>query len=315
MQTHIRIGTRKSSLAMWQAEYIANQLRCHSPSCTVELIPILTKGDRLLHEPLARIGGKGLFIKELENAMIDGRIDAAVHSLKDVPALLPPELVITAITTRADCHDAFVSNRYASLDDLPSGAIVGTSSLRRQAQLLHYRPDLAIHTLRGNVNTRLHKLDNNEYDAIILAQAGLLRLGLSARITQTLPDSIMLPACGQGALAVECRKEDYALRQLLSCVNNEDMTTIATAERSFSACIGGSCQVPAGACGILDGDTLTVTALIASPDGRRLYRRSLSGSRTEAAILGNTLGNALLTDGGAAILQEMGISPSPKETI
>lgn len=315
MQTHIRIGTRKSSLAMWQAEYIANQLHCHYPYCTVELVPIITKGDKLLQEPLARIGGKGLFIKELETAMINGHIDVAVHSLKDVPAMLPSELVITAITTRADHYDAFVSNRYASLDDLPSGAIIGTSSLRRQAQLLHYRPDLTIRTLRGNVNTRLHKLDNNEYDAIILAKAGLLRLGLSARITQTLPDSIMLPACGQGALAVECRKDDHSLRHLLGCVNDDIMTDIAAAERSFSACIGGSCQVPAGAYGSLDNDTLTLTALIASPDGRRVYRRSISGSRTDAVTLGTTLGKSLLTDGGAAILQEIGIFLPTKEDI
>ncbi|WP_296918945.1 hydroxymethylbilane synthase, partial [uncultured Megasphaera sp.] len=249
MKRKLTIGTRKSALALWQAEYIKKALEGYDPELTVTLEHIVTKGDKILDVPLARIGGKGLFTTELESRLLAGTIDLAVHSLKDLPADLPDGLCLAAVTARSHVHDAFVSNRYAALDALPQGACVGTSSLRRRAQLLARRPDLTVRDLRGNVDTRLKKLDDGEYDAIILAEAGLTRLGLTDRITQLLPTDTMIPAVGQGALAIETRADDDDLKQALSFLCDEETTAATTAERTFLAAINGSCQVPVGVYG------------------------------------------------------------------
>lgn len=300
--SHIIIGTRRSRLALWQANYAADLLRHQFPGLMVELKPISTKGDRIIDRPLSRIGGKGLFTAEIETGLLTGTIDAAVHSLKDVPAELPKGLALTAIPPRGPLADAFVSNAYPSLEALPAGARVGTSSLRRKAQLLALRPDLTVLDLRGNVETRLRRLDDGEYEAIILAAAGLERLGLSRRITARLAPDAFIPAAGQGALAIESRVDDARLRPLLEALDDAATRTAVTAERSFSAAIGGSCQIPAGACARLSGDVLTLSGLIASSDGRQLVRHSLSGKPEEAADLGNKLAAYLLSHGGCQIL-------------
>jgi len=303
----IIIGTRSSKLALWQADYVAERLRQEYPGLVVEERLMTTKGDKILDAPLAKIGGKGLFTKELEQAMLAGEIDLAVHSLKDMPTEVPDGLTITAITERYDPGDAFVSNRYASLADLPQGAVVGTSSLRRKAQLLHARPDLVVKDLRGNVNTRLKKLDAGEYDAAVLAVAGLKRLGFGARITEVLPQSMILPAVGQGALAIEARTDDKTVRDLVAFLNDEATVCCAKAERAFLARVEGGCQVPVGVYATPDGDALNVEAVIASLDGKRLYRDSVHGAKTEAEQLGTTLADKLLDAGGIDIMHEIGL--------
>ena len=242
----ITIGTRASKLALWQAEYVAAAIEKHHPVVRVELRKMTTKGDRVLDAPLAKIGGKGLFTKELEQAMLAGEIDLAVHSLKDMPTEVPAGLVIGAITERLDAGDAFVSIRYRTMEELPQGARVGTSSLRRRAQLLAVRPDLTIHDLRGNVNTRLAKLDAGEFDAIVLAAAGLKRLGLADRIRTILPRAMILPAVGQGALAIECRADDVRVLGLIDFLRDPQMTAAAAAERAFLRRVEGGCQIPVG---------------------------------------------------------------------
>ena len=269
MAKTIIIGTRSSKLALWQADYIARRLREKHPSLIVEEKRMTTQGDRILDAPLAKIGGKGLFTKELETAMLAGEIDIAVHSLKDMPTEVPEGLVITAITERYDPGDAVVSPRYQTLAALPPGAKVGTSSLRRRAQLLAARPDLTLFDLRGNVNTRLEKLDAGEYDAIILAAAGLKRLGFGDRITEVLPRALCLPAVGQGALAIEARRDDHEVRKLVDFLRDEAMTDCAAAERAFLETVEGGCQVPVGVYAAVDGDQLSVEAVIASLDGRQ----------------------------------------------
>src|SRR5512139_2287512 len=239
-----RIATRKSQLALWQAEHVRERLLSVHPGLRVELLPLSTQGDRILDVPLAKIGGKGLFVKELETAMLEGRADLAVHSMKDVPMDFPPELGLGAILAREDPHDAFVSNAYARLDDLPDGARVGTSSLRRQCQLRARRPDLRILDLRGNVNTRLRKLDEGEYDAIVLASAGLLRLGMGERIRARIPATDSLPAVGQGAIGVEIRNDDAGLRALLAPLHDADCADCVSAERAMNRALQGGCQVP-----------------------------------------------------------------------
>jgi hydroxymethylbilane synthase len=302
------IGTRSSKLALWQAEFVAATLRSRYPELTVELKHIVTKGDKILHVPLAKIGGKGLFTKELENEMLQGHIDLAVHSLKDVPAELPQGLTLAAIMQRATPFDALVCPRYGTLDNLPSGARVGTSSLRRTAQLLHYRPDLTILSLRGNVDTRLRKLDDGEYEAIILAAAGLERLGLSERITQLLPPSLCLPAVGQGALALESRADDTETLQLTAPLNDTATAVAVQTERAFLSRIEGGCQIPVGVYGTLTADhQLSLEAVIASPDGRQIHRRQVRGSADSGPALGTTLADELLQAGGQAILQELGL--------
>ena len=310
MKRNLIIGTRKSALALWQAEYIKKALTEHDPKLSVTLEHIVTKGDKILDVPLARIGGKGLFTKELESRLLDGTIDLAVHSLKDVPTDLPEGLSLAAVTARTYVHDALVSNRYKSLDALPSGARVGTSSLRRKAQLLALRPDLTVLDLRGNVDTRLKKLDDGAYDAIILAEAGLRRLNLTARITQLLPTETLIPAVGQGALAIETRADDAELKKALAFLCNEETTAATTAERAFLAAINGSCQVPVGVYGRAKDGQLTLSCIIAAPNGSRVFRHKATGPMADCQQIGHEAAKALLDEGGRQILTDLGITPA-----
>ena len=307
MKAQIIIGTRGSKLALWQADYVEQRLREEYPGLQVTQKRISTKGDRILDVPLAKIGGKGLFTKELEEEMLSGGIDLAVHSLKDMPAKVPDGLVIAAVTKRLDPGDALVSNRFSSFSELPQGARVGTSSLRRRAQLLCARPDLTMIDLRGNVNTRLRKLDEGEYDAIVLAVAGLKRLGFADRIREVLPQTMVLPAVGQGALAIETRADDKETRDMLAFLRDDETICCAEAERSFLARVEGGCQVPVGVYATAEGDDLKVEAVIASLDGRRSYRGTVNGAKADAAKLGKGLAEKLLNEGGAKILQELGL--------
>lgn len=307
MKNQIVIGTRGSKLALWQADYIEQRLREQYPELSVTQKRVTTKGDRILDVPLAKIGGKGLFTKELEEEMLSGAIDLAVHSLKDMPAKVPDGLVIAAVTKRLDPGDALVSNRFSSFEELPQGAKVGTSSLRRRAQLLCARPDLTMLDLRGNVNTRLRKLDEGEYDAIVLAVAGLKRLGFADRIRQVLPRDMVLPAVGQGALAIETRADDKETRDMLAFLRDDDTICCTEAERSFLARVEGGCQVPVGVYATAEGDGLNVEAVIASLDGQRFYRGNVKGTRKDAAKLGENLAEKLLDEGGAEILKELGL--------
>ncbi len=301
----IRIATRKSKLAMWQAEFVQAELLKHHPQLTVELVPMSTQGDRILDTPLAKIGGKGLFIKELEVAMLEGRADIAVHSMKDVPVAFPEEFGLHAICERENPFDAFVSNHYDSLDALPHGAVVGTSSLRRQCQIRKHRPDLHIRDLRGNVNTRLAKLDNGDYDAIILAAAGLIRLQLADRIKAPLPPEISLPAVGQGAVGIECRNDDAELIALLADLNHHDTRTRVIAERAMNTRLEGGCQVPIGSYATLEDDVLTITGMVGKPDGTTLLFASATGDRSRAEALGIEVAESLLAQGAGEILQAL----------
>lgn len=308
MRNKIVIGTRKSVLALWQAEYVADRLRKAYPDVTVELLPVSTRGDEILNMPLAQIGGKGLFIQELEYLIREGKADMAVHSLKDMPADLPPDFALAAVTDREDPRDAFVSLKYRSFEEMPAGSKVGTSSLRRQSQLLHRRSDLHIESLRGNVQTRLRKLDEGQYDAVILAAAGLKRLGLGDRIRSYLSIDDSIPAAGQGVMAIEVRKDDAELQQMLAFLHNEIVASCIAAERAFLGRVGGDCKVPAGAFAQeAEGGRLRVDAFISSEDGQRFYRRSISGNAAEAESLGASIADSLLDDGGREVLEEIAI--------
>lgn len=298
----IRIATRQSPLALWQAEHVRQLLCAQHPDLEVTLVPMVTKGDVILDTPLAKVGGKGLFVKELELALLEQRADIAVHSMKDVPVEFPDGLGLVCICERDDPHDALVSNHYDSLDALPQGAIVGTSSLRRQCQLRAARPDLHIKDLRGNVGTRLSKLDNGEYDAIILAAAGLRRLGLEARIRARLSVQQSLPAVGQGAIGIECRLDDARVRALLVPLNHADTADRVVAERAMNNRLQGGCQVPIGSYAELTGDQLYLRALVGAPDGSRLLQAEIRGPRTEAEQLGSALAEQLLDAGAGSIL-------------
>lgn len=301
----IRIGTRKSALALWQAYHVADELKKIYPHLEVEMVHFHTKGDAILEKSLAEIGGKGLFTAELEAAMHQGAIDIAVHSLKDMPTELPEGLTLGAITRREIPLDALVSPNYKTLAALPQGAKVGTSSLRRQAQLLHARPDLQIHVLRGNVQTRLNKLESEGFDAIVLAQAGLKRLGLDHLITEVFDPEIMLPAVGQGALAIECRQDDRDMLAMLSHLNDPDTRYAVEAERAFLRSLNGGCQVPMGVYGqVLEGQ-LQLEALIASLDGKEVYKGHLEGPVAEAEALGISLADRLRQEGAQAIIDEL----------
>lgn len=306
MREKIIIGTRGSKLALWQADYIAGCLRKQYQDLVVEIRRIATTGDKILDVPLAKIGGKGLFTKELEVEMLEKKIDLAVHSLKDMPTQLPEGLRLAAVTKRFDAGDAIVSPKYKTLDALPAGAKVGTSSLRRKAQLLHARPDLKICDLRGNVGTRLEKLETENFDAIILAAAGLKRLGLADRITGILPKEVCLPAVGQGALAIETRADDLELMGLLEFLNDRETAGTAAAERAFLKAVEGGCQVPVGVYATADGRRLDVEAVIATVDGKTLLKDKLSGSIEEAASLGEALADRMLAGGGREILRLVG---------
>ena len=301
----LRIATRKSALAVWQAEYVKAKLLEHHPRLQVELVPMSTQGDKILDTPLAKIGGKGLFIKELEIAMLEGRADIAVHSMKDVPVAFPVGFGLHAICERENPFDAFVSNTYESLDALPQGAVVGTSSLRRQCQIRKHRPDLIIKDLRGNVNTRLAKLDANEYDAIILASAGLIRLGMESRIRMPLPESVSLPAVGQGAVGIECRNDDAELIELLSALNHSETHTRVTAERAMNERLEGGCQVPIGSFATLNDNALTLTGMVGKPDGSTLLFASATGPTENAQSIGVEVAEALLEQGAGDILKAL----------
>ena len=301
----LRIGTRKSQLALWQAEFVRTRLIAHAPGLEVELVKITTQGDKILDRSLATVGGKGLFIKELEQALVERRIDLAVHSTKDVTVTLPEGLHIAVVCEREDPRDAFVSVNHADLYSLPAGARVGTSSLRRQCQLRATHPRLQIIALRGNVNTRLSKLDAGEYDAVILAAAGLKRLGLSERIRTLLDPADSLPAVGQGAICIECRADDVETHALLAPLNHEPTRLCIQAERAMNAHLGGGCQVPIGGYAELEGDRLHLRGLVGEPDGSRLIRGEVRGSAQDAEQLGVRLADDLLARGAKAILDKV----------
>lgn len=299
----LRIATRKSPLALWQAEFIRDELLRLHPGLTVELVTFTTQGDKILDTPLARIGGKGLFVKELEVALLDGRADIAVHSMKDVPMEFPEGLGLVAIGEREDPRDAFVSSRYASIDALPAGAVVGTSSLRRQCQLRHHRPDLVIRDLRGNVNTRLAKLDAGDYDALILASAGLKRLGFTDRIRSEIPPEYSLPAVGQGALGIEARLGDERIAALVAPLNHDTTAVRVRMERALNRRLQGGCQVPIAGFAELAGDRVTLRALVGSVDGKEIIRDEIRGARADAERLGEELADRLLAAGAGRILR------------
>lgn len=301
----LRIATRKSPLAVWQAEYVRDRLLSNHPDLRVELVKMATQGDKILDTPLAKVGGKGLFVKELELGILQGEADIAVHSMKDVPVDFPEGLHLAVICEREDPRDAFVSNDYAQIEDLPKGARVGTSSLRRQCQLRAWRPDVTILDLRGNVNTRLKKLDEGQYDAIILASAGLKRLGFEQRISAALSTTISLPAIGQGALGIECRLDDTRTNQLIQPLTHADTFTCVTAERAMNQRLEGGCQVPIAGFAELDGDTLHMRGLVGQTDGRQMIRGEVTGSAQDAAHLGTHLANDLLSRGAKEILAEI----------
>ncbi len=299
----VRIATRKSQLALWQAGHVAALLR--SANAAVELVPISTKGDLIQDRSLAAIGGKGLFIKELEIALDERRADIAVHSMKDVPSELPPGFMIAAVLPRADPRDALVSPRADRIEVLPEGAKVGTSSLRRQAQLLSARPDLHIEALRGNVDTRLRRLDDGALDAIILACAGLVRLGWESRISARLDPRICLPAVCQGIIGIECRSDDAATRALLRPLDDAETRAAMDAERGFAGRLEGSCQSPIAAHATLAADRLTLDGLVAEPDGSRLWRDSIAGRIGDARSLGESLADRVLAAGAGALLERL----------
>jgi hydroxymethylbilane synthase len=301
----LKIATRTSLLALWQAEHVAALLRQTHEELRVELVPIVTQGDRILDRSLAAIGGKGLFIKELEVALEERRADIAVHSMKDLPGDLPDGLDIAAVLERADARDALLSSSAASLKNLPRGARLGTSSLRRQAQLLAARPDLRIEPLRGNVDTRVRRLDAGELDAIVLAGAGLIRLGLQSRITEYLDPMISLPAVAQGVIGIECRSADARTIGLVSVLEHRPTRIAMDAERAFAHRLGGSCQSPIAAHARLDGPRLLLEGLVAEPDGSRLLRDSISGSIDEAAELGRRLAERILAAGAGRLLERL----------
>jgi hydroxymethylbilane synthase len=305
--TTVRIATRESALALWQAEYVKTQLEHFHPNITVVLVPMTTKGDIWLDTPLAKIGGKGLFVKELEVAMLEDRADIAVHSMKDLPIDFPPGLDLEVICPREDPRDAFVSNTYASLSELPQGAIVGTSSLRRQCQLKAKRPDLDIRDLRGNVNTRLRKLDEGQYDAIILAAAGLIRLKMSERIAQTIEPEEMLPANGQGAVGIECRINDENIKALLAPLECNTTRIRVLTERAMNKALEGGCQVPIASYSVIsaDGKEVHLRGLVGAVDGSEIIESEITGPIEQGEVLGHTLAQELLSRGADRILQQV----------
>lgn len=305
MPKTLRIGTRGSALALAQTRWVEDQLHLLHPDLAIELVPIKTTGDKLKDIPLAQVGGKGLFIKEIEEALLAGAVDLAVHSLKDMPAEIPPGCTLGAVPSREDCRDAFISRHYISLGEIPPGGRVGTGSLRRKVQILHRRPDLEVVGLRGNVDTRLRKLETEGLDAIILAAAGLNRLGLGHIPQGHLAVTEMLPAIGQGALGLEVRQDDQDMLRLLEPLNHYPTQVAVTAERAFLARLEGGCLIPVAALGRLEGDSLTVEALISDLEGRRLLQDRLAGPPEQAQALGRRLAETLLERGGGEILQEI----------
>ena len=300
-----KIATRQSPLALWQANYVKDRLQQLYPDLIVELVPMVTKGDVILDSPLAKIGGKGLFVKELENALLNKEADIAVHSMKDVPMQFPEGLGLAVICKREDPRDAFVSNSYRTFAELPQGAVVGTSSLRRQCQLKALRPDLDIRSLRGNVGTRLSKLDNGDYDAIILASAGLIRLGLEDRIASFIEVEQSLPAAGQGAVGIECRTDDVQVKQLLAPLADAETTCCVLAERAMNNHLQGGCQVPIGGYAVLQQGQLYLRALVGNVDGSQIIRAEGKSAVKNADVLGVQIAEQLLAQGADKILQSI----------
>ena len=305
MKSTLRIATRKSPLALWQAEHVKARLMEAHKGLEVELVTFTTKGDKILDTPLAKIGGKGLFVKELETAILEGKADIAAHSIKDVPMEFPKGLFLATILEREEPCDAFVSNNFSSIQSLPENSVVGTCSLRRRSQLLSKRPDLKIKDLRGNVNSRLEKLDNGDYDAIILACAGLIRLDMEKRIKQRISSSWILPAVGQGAVGLEAREGDEEILKLISVLKHDDTTDRIIAERALNKKLEGGCQVPIASYAMLDGDTLHLQALVGEPDGSKIVLGDISGHRSEGEQLGEKLAEDLLSRGAKEILEKL----------
>lgn len=305
MKKTIRIGSRGSQLALWQAGWVQTQIHQNRPDYTTQLVIIKTTGDKITDVPLAKVGGKGLFVKEIEEALLDGRIDIAVHSMKDMPSEIPHGLCIGAVPQRENPLDALVSDQYASIDALPQGARLGTSSLRRAAQLRHYRPDLKISPLRGNLDTRLKKLADTDLDAIVLASAGLKRLGMADRITAYIEPKIMLPAVGQGALCIESRINDKEIGPIVSGLDHAGSHVAVLAERAFSQHLEGGCQVPIAALAIIDNNWLQVTGMVAELDGCLVLKDTIEGSCDEAAAVGLKLAEKLLAQGAGPILERL----------
>lgn len=305
MKDILRIATRRSPLALWQANFVKSELEKHFPALSVELVTMVTKGDIILDTPLAKIGGKGLFVKELELALLENRADIAVHSMKDVPMAFPEGLGLSVICKREDPRDAFISNQYYSLDELPEGAVVGTSSLRRQCQLMARYPHLELKSLRGNVGTRLNKLDNGEYDAIILASAGLVRLGLKGRIRSYISVEQSLPAVGQGAIGIETRINDDRILNYVAKLNHPLSACCVIAERAMNTRLQGGCQVPIGGFATLEGSELTLHALVGALDGSQIIRASGKADMTDAVHLGISVAEQLLEQGADKILAEV----------
>jgi hydroxymethylbilane synthase len=303
LEKTLKIATRQSPLALWQANYVKDRLQQLYPDLTIELVPMVTKGDVILDSPLAKIGGKGLFVKELENALLNKEADIAVHSMKDVPMQFPEGLGLAVICQREDPRDAFVSHSYRTFAELPQGAVVGTSSLRRQCQLKALRPDLDIRSLRGNVGTRLSKLDNGDYDAIILASAGLIRLGLAARIASFIDVEQSLPAAGQGAVGIECRTDDVQVHALLAPLADAETTYCVRAERAMNNHLQGGCQVPIGGYAVLQQGQLYLRALVGDIDGSRIIRAEGKSAVENAEVLGVQIAEQLLAQGADKILQ------------
>ncbi|QYN46993.1 hydroxymethylbilane synthase [Gilliamella sp. ESL0405] len=301
----IRIATRKSPLALWQANFVKQQLETFHPSLVVELVPMVTQGDVLLESPLSKIGGKGLFVKQLEQAIMNGQADIAVHSIKDIPAVFPQGLTLSTVCQRDEMRDALISNQYQHLDELPHGAVVGTSSLRRQCQLRARYPHLQIKDLRGNVGTRLTKLDNQEYDAIILAAVGLKRLGLQNRIKQYIDTDLILPAVGQGTIGIESRADDKTLSELLTPLEDKKSRICIEAERAMNLALQGGCQVPIACLSQLENDSLTLRGLVGRIDGSEMIKAEITGHSTQAEALGRQLADNLLAQGAKAILAEL----------
>ncbi|HEY5765276.1 MAG TPA: hydroxymethylbilane synthase [Candidatus Deferrimicrobiaceae bacterium] len=310
-QRVIRLGSRGSQLALWQAEHIRSGIERRTGR-PVEITKIKTTGDMILDVPLARVGGKGLFVKEIEEALLGGRIDLAVHSMKDVPTDLPDRLVIAAITRREDPRDAFLSRRYPRLEELPAGARVGTSSLRRQTQLLGLRPDLRIESLRGNLDTRIRKMEEGLFDAVILAAAGIRRLGWEAKITQYLPPEVSLPAIGQGALGIEIRRDDPETLETVSFLNDRETACAVRAERGFLKRLEGGCQVPIASFGRTEGETIFLEGLVGRPDGSQILRARAQGSVSDPESLGVELAEDLLRRGAKEILDEVYRAAGPE---
>ena len=305
MGSTIVIGTRGSQLALWQANWVKSALETEHPGLSVELEVIKTKGDKILDVPLAKVGGKGLFVKEIEEALLDRRIDLAVHSMKDMPSEIPPGLCIGAVPERETPGDVLISRNGKTLAELPIGATIGTSSLRRAAQLMHQRPDLNIVTLRGNLTTRLKKLETEELDAIVLAAAGVKRLGFDDRVTELLNPEVMLPAVGQGALCIEIRREDPVIGPLVSAIDHGPTRTVVSGERAFLHRLEGGCQVPIAAHGTLDGDRYCLCGLVASVDGVTVYKECLEGTSHDSEQMGVRLADRLLARGARGILETL----------